>query len=76
MIPNLVSGNPTIAVDAKTRRSVANASSSPPPSASDATAAMVGMGRVSMASKVERSLVRKSWVLWMDVSYTILPTGI
>ncbi len=60
MIPNLVSGNPTIAVDAKTRRSVANASSSPPPSASDATAAMVGMGRVSMASKVERSLVRKS----------------
>jgi len=63
MIPNLVSGSASVAVDAKTRRSVASASSRPPPSASDETAAMVGTGRVSMAWRVERRVVRKVLVL-------------
>lgn len=63
MIPNFVSGSPTEAVAATTRRSVARASSNPPPRATDATAEMVGTGSVSMAWKVERSVVRKALVL-------------
>lgn len=62
-MPSRVSRSASVAVDAKTRSVVANASSKPPPSAKDATAAMLGIGRASIALKTERALVRKS--IWL-----------
>lgn len=45
------------------RRSVARASSSPPPSAVEETALMVGTGRTESMWRVERRVVRKALVL-------------
>jgi hypothetical protein len=58
-----VSGRPTTAVEAKTRRWVHRASSRPPPRAGAASAAMVGIGRAASAAKVERRVVRNCVVL-------------
>lgn len=58
-----VSGNPTVAVEAKMRKVVARASSSPPPRAREEMALMVGMGRVDRVVRVERRVERKWLVL-------------
>lgn len=63
MMPNLVSGRPIDAEAAKTRRSVERASSKPPPRATEATALMVGMGKLERVWNVERRLIRNSLVL-------------
>ena len=64
MIPSRVSGRPTVAVEAKTRREVARASSRPPPRASEESAVRVGIGSVERAVRVARRWVRKVVVLW------------
>lgn len=63
IIPSLVSGRPTEAEEAKTRRSVESASSKPPPRATEATALMMGTGKLERVWNVERRLVRNSLVL-------------
>lgn len=63
MMPSRVSGRPTWAVEARTRRCVQRASSRPPPRAVEEMALMVGMGRAERAVKVARRLVRKADVL-------------
>lgn len=55
-----VSGRPTCAVEAKTRRLVHSASSRPPPKAVLLTAEMVGRGSVASLVKVFRSFARNS----------------
>ena len=62
-MPNRVSGRPTIAVDAKTRRCVQRASSRPPPRAREETAEMVGIGRAERAVNVALRFARKAAVL-------------
>lgn len=61
-----VSGKATTAVEARTRKSVHNASSRPPPKAELATAEMVGIGRVERRVKVLRSFERKAATLVYD----------
>ena len=63
MIPRRVSGKPTMAREAKTRRVVERASSRPPPRAMEETAEMVGMGRVERVVRVWRREERKEFVL-------------
>ena len=63
MIPRRVSGKPTTAREAKTRRVVARASSRPPPRAREEMAEMVGMGREERVRRVVRREVRKVFVL-------------
>ena len=63
MMPSRVSGKPTTAREAKTRRVVASASSRPPPRAMEETAEMVGMGREESVVRVWRREERKSFVL-------------
>jgi hypothetical protein len=62
-----VSGRATVADEARTRKSVHNASSRPPPKAELATAEIVGMGRVERRVKVLLSLVKKAATL-LDIS--------
>lgn len=62
MMARRVSGRPTEAVEAKTRKVVARASSSPPPRAREETALMVGMGRAERAVRVVRR-VRRKWLV-------------
>ena len=62
-IASLVSGSPIMAVDAKTRKVVHKANSSPPPRAIDETAEIVGMERCSMSVKDLRTPVRKTLAL-------------
>lgn len=62
MMPNLVSGRPTCAREPKTRKSVARASSSPPPSASPLMAEIVGIGRAEMSRSVPRRFARNAAV--------------
>jgi hypothetical protein len=62
-IPNLVSGSPTWAVDARTRICVQRANSRPPPRAREEIALIVGIGREERAVKVLRRLERKAAVL-------------
>lgn len=63
MMPRRVSGRPTWAVEARTRKWVQRASSSPPPRAVEDMALIVGMGRAERALKVLRRLKRKADVL-------------
>lgn len=63
MIASRVSGRATSAEDAKIRRCVVRASSSPPPSARDDKAVMVGIGRAAIVEKVERRVFRNCSVL-------------
>jgi len=63
MMAKRVSGRPTVAVEAKTRKLVHSPSSSPPPKAVLLMAEMVGMGRVERRVKVLRSFLRKSLTL-------------
>lgn len=58
-IARRVSGKPTVAEEEKTRKEVVRASSRPPPNAVLEMAEMVGMGRVEIAVKVARRVVRK-----------------
>lgn len=62
MMPNLVSGRPTCACEPKTRKSVARASSSPPPSASPLMAEIVGIGRAEMSRSAPRRFARNAAV--------------
>lgn len=54
MIASLVSGSPTIAEEPNTRNVVHSPSSSPPPSAVDEMAEMVGIGKVASSLNVDR----------------------
>lgn len=63
MIARRVSGRPTVAVDARTRKLVQRASSRPPPKAVELMAEMVGMGRVERRVKVARRDLRKAATL-------------
>jgi len=68
IMPSRVSGSPTWAVDAKTRKCVQRANSRPPPRAVEEMALIVGMGREERAVNVARRLAKKadvliSWVL-------------
>lgn len=63
MIASLVSGNPTVAVDARTRKLVQSASSSPPPNAVELMAEIVGMGRVDRRVNVPLRFLRKAATL-------------
>jgi hypothetical protein len=67
MMARRVSGSPTWAVDARTRRWVQRASSRPPPRAVEEMALIVGMGRSERAVKVLRRLERKAEVLGWDI---------
>lgn len=58
MMARRVSGRPTTAVEARTRKLVQRANSRPPPKAVLLMAEMVGMGRVERRVKVFRSLER------------------
>lgn len=58
-IARRVSGRPTVADEEKIRNEVVRASSRPPPNAVEEMALMVGMGRVEIAVKVARRVVRK-----------------
>ena len=62
MMPNLVSGRPTCAWEPKTRKSVARASSSPPPNASPLIAEIVGIGRAEMSRSAPRRFARNAAV--------------
>ena len=62
-IPSRVSGRPTVAVDAKTRKVVVRASSRPPPKAVEDMALRVGMGRWAIAVNVARRVLRNCVVL-------------
>jgi len=62
MMANLVSGRPTCAREPKTRKSVARASSSPPPSASPLMAEIVGIGRAEMSRSAPRRFARNAAV--------------
>lgn len=63
MMPSRVSGSPTCAVEARTRKCVHRASSRPPPRAVEEMALTVGMGRAERAVKVARRFERKAVVL-------------
>lgn len=63
MIPRRVSGSPTVAVEARTRKCVHRANSRPPPRARDDMAEMVGMGRMERLVNVVRRFRRNAWVL-------------
>ena len=62
-MPRRVSGRPIEALDVRTRKCVARASSRPPPRAREEMALMVGMGRSERAVKVPRRSARKLAVL-------------
>lgn len=62
-IARRVSGRPTVAVEARTRKCVDRASSRPPPRATEEMAEMVGMGSAERVVNVSRRLARKSAVL-------------
>lgn len=64
-----VSGRPTDAVEAMTRKLVQSASSRPPPNAVLLMAEIVGTGRVERRVKVARRVFRKSRVL--DVLWSV-----
>lgn len=59
-----VSGRPSLAVEAATRKVVVRASSRPPPRAEPLMAEMVGMGSEASWVKVARRLLRNSRVLF------------
>lgn len=63
IIASLVSGNPTMLDEPNTRRCVHKASSSPPPSAIEDTAEIVGTGSPARSRNVPRSLDKNSLVL-------------
>lgn len=63
IMPSRVSGRPTVAVEARTRKWVERASSSPPPRAREEMAEMVGIGSEDKELKVVRRLARKAAVL-------------
>jgi hypothetical protein len=63
MMASRVSGRPSLAVEAATRKVVVRASSRPPPRAEPLMAEMVGMGRVDSWVKVARRVERNSRVL-------------
>lgn len=69
MIANLVSGRPTIEFELKTLSVVQSPSSSPPPSAVDDMAEMVGMGRLASSVKVDRKRLKKLLTLMIVSSY-------
>lgn len=58
-----VSGSPTCALDERTRKWVASASSRPPPRAREEMAEMVGIGRAESDVRVVRRLRRNAAVL-------------
>ncbi|KAK5625815.1 hypothetical protein RRF57_001531 [Xylaria bambusicola] len=62
-MPSRVSGRPTWAVEARTRKWVHKASSRPPPSANDEMADIVGIGRAESEENVPRRLARNWAVL-------------
>ena len=66
MMPSLVSGRPTMALEESTRKWVARASSSPPPRAMEEIADIVGIGRAEREVKVLRRLKRNAAVLDYD----------
>lgn len=68
MMPRRVSGRPTVALELRTRKCVERASSSPPPSATEEMAEMVGMGRLDRDVRVLRRFVRNSAVLCPVIS--------
>jgi len=68
MIPRRVSGSPTWAVEAKTRRCVQSANSRPPPRAREETALIVGMGREESSANVLLRLSRKLAVLFEELA--------
>mmetsp|Transcript_5278 Transcript_5278/g.13333 ORF Transcript_5278/g.13333 Transcript_5278/m.13333 type:complete len:237 (+) Transcript_5278:22-732(+) len=72
MIPRRTSGRATFASGPATRRSHASAISSPPPSATPSSAAMVGMGRLSMASVSARRRDTNSRTSSMDMPFLSL----
>jgi hypothetical protein len=63
MMPSRVSGRPTTALEVRTRKWAASASSRPPPRAREEMAAMVGIGRVERAVRVVRRVRRNAAVL-------------
>lgn len=63
IMPRRVSGRPTVAVDARTRKCVERASSRPPPRAIEDMALIVGMGRFEIFVNVPRRFARNSEVL-------------
>lgn len=64
MMASLVSGRPTVADDANTRKVVHSPSSSPPPRAVEAIAEMVGMGKLASSVNVDRRSLRNCFVLF------------
>ena len=71
MIASLVSGRPTVALEARRRKVLLRASSKPPPRASEEMALMVGMGRRERVVRVVRRVVRKVLVLRARVSFRL-----
>lgn len=63
MMASRVSGSPTCALAATTRKVLLRASSRPPPSAREAMALMLGTGRAESAARVARRVARKARVL-------------
>lgn len=70
MMARRVSGSPTVAVEAKTRKLVASASSRPPPKAVLEIAEMVGIWRVERRVSVALREVRNVWILSYPSVYT------
>lgn len=69
MMARRVSGSPSLAVEAATRKVVVSASSRPPPRAEPFIAEIVGIGRAVIEERVERRVERKSRVLWTELVY-------
>ena len=65
MMPSRVSGRPTTALELRTRKCVASASSRPPPRAMEDMAETVGMGSVERFVSVVRRLRRNAAVLYV-----------
>ncbi len=75
MMARRVSGSASAAVDAKTRKVVARASSRPPPRAREETALMVGMGRAESCVRVVRRVCRKWLVLEREEASAVVLGG-